>query len=112
MLSVPAVTAASAHRRAQLWNSCLQRALQNFFGEPPRRSVTGAAHHKQIVSPCIIRFVSSLVSRASMTVRLMAARIRNRERLLRLGSPVISCEIARDVCVGLAMFFNHQGLPG
>jgi len=56
MLSAPAATAASAHRRAQLWNSCLHRVLQNFFfGEPPRRSVTGTAHHKQIVSPCIIR---------------------------------------------------------
>jgi hypothetical protein len=58
-LNVPAATAASAHRRAHLWNSCLQRALQNFFAEPPRRSVSGATHHKQIVSPCIIRFSAS-----------------------------------------------------
>ena len=31
MLSAPAATAASAHRRAQLWNSSLHWALQNFF---------------------------------------------------------------------------------
>ena len=54
MLSAPAATAASAHRRAQLWNSSLHWALQNFFGEPRRRGVTEAAHHMQIASPCII----------------------------------------------------------
>ena len=52
MLSAPAATAASAHRRARLWNSCLHWGLQNFLGEPPRRSVTGAAHHTQIIRFC------------------------------------------------------------
>jgi hypothetical protein len=59
MLNTPMATAVSAHRRARLWNSCRHRVLQNFFGEPPRRGVTGATHHRQIVSPCIIRFSTS-----------------------------------------------------